>query len=63
MDTKKPTELTEGFKSGEGLSSPLQSLTYMGQTLLRYQAVDGILLGKSILLASTSKINFHALGN
>ena len=42
MDTKKPTELTEGFKSGEGLSSPLQSLTYYGQTLLRYQAVDGI---------------------
>ena len=28
MDTKKPPELTEGFKSGEGLSSPLQSLTY-----------------------------------
>ncbi|MDP7027929.1 MAG: hypothetical protein QF380_05935 [Candidatus Marinimicrobia bacterium] len=27
---KKAAELTEGFKSGEGLSSPLQSLTYMG---------------------------------
>ena len=25
---KSPPELTEGFKSGEGLSSPLQSLTY-----------------------------------
>ena len=25
---KKAPELTEGFKSGEGLSSPLQSLTY-----------------------------------
>jgi len=31
--------------SGEGSSSPLQTLTYYGQTLLRYQAVDGILLG------------------
>ena len=49
-----------GAKSGEGSSSPLQTLTYYGQTLLRYQAVDGILLGKSILLASTSKINLFS---
>jgi len=33
--------------SGEGSSSQLQTLTYYGQTLLRYQAVDGILLGNS----------------
>jgi len=42
----------QGLKSGEGSFSPLQTLTYYRQTLLRYQAVDGILPGKSILLAS-----------
>jgi len=43
LGVKNSPQFSLRAKSGEGLSSPLQTLTYLGQTLLRYQAVDGIL--------------------